>query len=147
MRQEIFRSLTIAYIRNTGPYGATNRVLMDRFKAILRERGLFDHSSVILGIALDDPALVPADRLRYDVGLVIPPHQDTGLARRRIADGPYAVFEVPHTQAGVKCFWQELPVLINGLPADTSRPVIERYAAHMVARHRCEFCVPLTHPL
>lgn len=147
MKQEIFRSLTIAYIRQTGPYGEANRALMERLKRILSEKGLLDRSSVILGVALDDPSLVPAHQLRYDVGLVIQSGQNTGLATRTIADGPYAIFEAPHTRAGVQGLWQRLPALVSALPVDAGRPVIERYAAHMVARHRCELCVPLTRPI
>ena len=102
---------------------------------------------ILMGIALDDPGRIPADRLRYDVGLVLDRHLRTSLNTRTLEGGLYAVFEVPHTQSGILSFWHGLPALAADLPADRDRPVIERYAAPMIARHLCEMCVPITRPL
>ena len=44
---------------------------MENFKEYLREKELLDKSSVILGIALDNPAMTDKNKLRYDVGLIV----------------------------------------------------------------------------
>ena len=120
---------------------------MENFKQTLDREQLLDDQSVIFGIALDDPARVAAEKLRYDLGLVLRRGQSTSLETRTLEDGLYAVFEVPHTQSGILSFWRGLPALAADLPADRDRPVIERYAAPMIARHLCEMCVPLIRPL
>ena len=147
MRQERFEHITLAYQRSVGPYGEQNRRFLEDFKRRLAHEHLLDASSVLLGIALDDPASVPADRLRYDVGLVLGRAQRTSLETRTLDDGLYAVFEIPHTKADILSFWQNLPTLTAELPVDRSRPIIERYAAPMIARHLCEMCVPIIRPL
>lgn len=142
LKIEVFHQVTIAYMRQVGPYGAENKNLMEKMKAYLKEKGRLENS-VILGIPLDDPFLVEPKRLRYDVGLVIKENEETGLPSRAIADGPYAIFEVPHTVFGVTTFWNQFETLTASLPVDPTKPVIERYDAKKVANHRCEFCVPL----
>lgn len=144
MKIETFESVRIAYLRRTGRYGAGNRQLMEELKSRLRAMELFDADTAILGIALDDPARTPADQQRYDVGVVLTGTAvPCGLPVRAIDDGRYAIFEVPHTEAGVSTFWKNLPELTAGLPLDPTRPVIERYAFQKISAHRCEFCVPL----
>ena len=70
MKIEVFHQMTIAYMRQVGPYGAENKNLMEKMKAYLKEKGRLENS-VILGIPLDDPFLVEPKRQRYEVGLVI----------------------------------------------------------------------------
>lgn len=141
---EEWKNVPIAYRRRTGPYGAENKQLMEDFKAYLRARGRLRADSVVLGIALDDPAATPGCAQRYDVGLVVEPGKEpAGLPVRRVDGGRYAVFTVAHTARAVAEFWRELPALTAGLPVDRARPVVERYAAAKVAAHLCEFCVPL----
>lgn len=141
---EEMETVDIAYLRRTGPYGPENRRLMERLKAFLRERGGMGPGTVLLGIALDDPAETPADRCRYDVGIVLRAGERLPLDTRRVRGGRYAVFEIPHTEGAVSRFWGELGRLTAGLPVDRASPVLERYSAEKVALHRCEFCVPLT---
>ena len=147
MKQERFEHITLAYRRSVGPYGEQNRRFLEDFKRELAREQLLGPSSVLLGIALDDPAHVPADSLRYEVGLVLGREQRTSLETRVLENGLYAVFEIPHTKAGVLSFWENLPALTAELPADRSRPIVERYAAPMIARHLCEMCVPIIRPL
>ena len=147
MIQERFENITLAYQRSIGPYGQHNRHFVENFKQTLDREQLLDAQSVIFGIALDDPARVTAEKLRYDLGLVLRRGQSTSLETRTLEDGLYVVFEVPHTEADILSFWKDLPVLTQGLPADWRRPIIERYAAPMIARHLCEMCVPLIRPL
>ena len=144
MTIEVFKGVQIAYLRRTGGYGEGNRQLMERFKRYLRANGLLRADTTILGIALDDPARPPEDRQRYDVGVVLTGAESPwDLPVRGIDDGRYAIFEVPHTEAGVSAFWKNLSELTAGLPLDPTRPVIERYAFQKISAHQCEFCVPL----
>ena len=68
---EEFRNIKIAYLRRTGAYGLENQKLMVNFKRYLKENQLFNNTTVILGIPLDNPANTPSEKLRYDVGIVI----------------------------------------------------------------------------
>ena len=141
---EEFRNIRIAYMRRTGEYGIRNKELMGTFKAYLRERNLLTaEDSTILGIALDNPISVDKNSLRYDVGLVVTGKENIGLDVREIPDGMYAVFEIPHTAEAVSEFWNKLSSLLDKLPIDRSKPVIERYNAAKISNHLCEFCIPL----
>ena len=136
---EEFRNIRIAYMRRTGEYGIKNKELMETFKAHLRERNLLSADSTILGIALDDPESVEKENLRYDVGLVVTGKENIGLDVRKIPDGRYAVFEIPHTAEAVSEFWSNLPFLLGRLPVDRSKPVIERYNAAKILNQKSCF--------
>ena len=102
MTIEKLGDMQIAYMRRTGGYGEGNRQLMEQFKRYLREHALLQEDTTILGIALDDPAQIPEDRQRYDVGMILTGREDPcGLPVRTVAGGRWAVFEVPHTEEGV----------------------------------------------
>lgn len=62
-----------------------------------------------------------------------------------IAGGKYAVFTVKHTAEAVEQAWAEIfPTLSDmGCLPDSSRPILERYAAEKVEQHFCEICVPI----
>ena len=139
MKIETFQGITIAYMRRIGAYGPENRQLMEKLKAFLAQHDLL--KSTILGIPLDDPAITPAEQLRYDVGLIVPANATIPLPTRSIDDGTYAVFEVQHTQQGVSSFWQNIGQLT--LSIDNTKPIIERYSSQKIAEHLCEFCVPI----
>ena len=83
MKIEEFKNITIAYIRRTGNYGFENKIFMENFKEYLREKELLDKSSVILGIALDNPAMTDKINLRYDVGLIVNGNPDIALDIRK----------------------------------------------------------------
>ena len=93
---EEFRNIKIAYVRRTGAYGSENQKLMENFKAYLKENGLLNDAAIILGISLDNPIYTPAEKQRYDIGLIIDEHKVVELDTRKIDDGKYAIFEVPH---------------------------------------------------
>ena len=116
---------------------------MENFKEYLREKKLLDQNSVILGIALDNPAVTDKDKLRYDVGLIINGNPNIALDIRKVPDGIYAVFELPHTEQDVADFWSNMQQLGDSLSVDETKPIIERYSADKVAKHLCEFCIPL----
>ena len=143
MKIEIFKNITIAYMRNVGEYGPENEQLMQDFKDYLKNNHLFNDNITILGIVMDNPAVTPADQLRYDVGLIINQNQDIDLDTRNIDDGNYAVFETVHTKEGVMDFWKNLPQMTEHLLVDYSKPIIERYAMDKVKNQLCEFCIPL----
>lgn len=143
MKIEVFKDITIAYMRNTGGYGENNHKLMEKFKEYLVRNKWWKEQSTILGIALDNPALVPTAELRYDVGLIIKEKEKIALKRRVIDRGVYAIFEVGHTKEDVQSFWENVMELTKGLPVDDNKPIIERYSMEKIQNHLCEFCVPL----
>ncbi|MCI8677109.1 MAG: DNA gyrase inhibitory protein [Lawsonibacter sp.] len=139
MKIETFQGITIAYMRRIGAYGPENRQLMEKLKAFLAQHDLL--KSTILGIPLDDPTITPAEKLRYDIGLIVPANATIPLPTRSIDDGTYAVFEVQHTQQGVSSFWQNIGQLT--LSIDNTKPIIERYSSQKIVEHLCEFCIPI----
>ena len=143
LKIEEFKDVTIAYMRRTGDYGFKNKILMENFKEHLRKENLLNSNSIILGIALDNPADTDRDKLRYDVGLIVSGEPNTALDIRKIPDGMYAVFELPHTEQDVAAFWSNIEHLVGDLTVDKAKPMIERYSADKVAKHLCEFCIPL----
>ena len=143
MKIEEFKNITIAYMRNIGEYGVKNELLMEEFKDYLKNNHLLDADTVLLGIALDDPAATPQEELRYDVGLIIKDDMDISLNKRCIDDGTYAIYETAHTKQAIIAFWRDIAELTEGLAVDYGKPVIERYAADKIADHLCEFCIPL----
>lgn len=96
-----------------------------------------------LTLALDNPAMTDKNKLRYDVGLIVNGNPDIALDIRKIPDGIYAVFELPHTEQDITAFWSNIQKLVGSLSVDETKPVIERYPADKVAKHLCEFCIPL----
>lgn len=100
-------------------------------------------NSVILGITLDNSSTIEANKLRYDVGIIVEDHQKIGLETRKIPDGLYAIFEVSHTEQRVTEFWYHLEQLTANLSVDKTKPVIERYSFDKVKNHLCGFCVPI----
>lgn len=147
MKIELFKDITIAYMRNIGEYGSENEKLMEEFKNYLVNHNLFQEQITILGIALDNPAFTPANEPRYDVGLIIDGNkkgnENVALKTRKIEDGNYAIFEVAHTKQGVLSFWQSIPQLTADVLVDEKKPIIERYATDKIKDHLCEFCIPL----
>ena len=90
-----------------------------------------------------NPAMTDKNKLRYDVGLIVNGNPDIALDIRKIPDGIYAVFELPHTEQDITAFWSNIQKLVGSLSVDETKPVIERYPADKVAKHLCEFCIPL----
>lgn len=143
MKIEQFNNITIAYMRHIGEYGPKNKEFMETFKQFLNDQNLFNDQSVILGIALDNPTTIPANALRYDVGIIIEKDKPDNLNIRKIDDGKYAIFEVTHTAQEVQAFWHNIAHLTANLSIDYDKPIIERYAVEKINQHLCEFCIPL----
>ena len=143
LKIEEFKDITIAYMRRTGNYGSENKILMEKFKTYLKEKNLLNKNSIILGIALDNPTNTNKDKLRYDVGLIVSGEQNIALNMRKIPNGKYAIFEIPHTEQSVTAFWSNIQQSVDDLSIDETKPIIERYSADKVEKHLCEFCIPL----
>ena len=140
---EEFENIKIAYMRRVGEYGKENKKLMEIFKEYLKENRLFDENTVLVGIALDNPAETAATMQRYDVGIIVRDELDYDLLIREIANGEYAIFEVPHTKEDIMHFWKNIQNITANLPVDTSKPIIERYSNYKINSQLCEFCIPL----
>ena len=140
---EEFENVKIAYMRRVGEYGKENKKLMEIFKEYLKENRLFDENTVLVGIALDNPAETAATMQRYDVGIIVRDELDYDLPIREIANGEYAIFEVPHTKEDIMHFWKNIQNITANLPVDTSKPIIERYSNYKINSQLCEFCIPL----
>ncbi|PYG89357.1 DNA gyrase inhibitor GyrI [Ruminiclostridium sufflavum DSM 19573] len=148
MNIEIIPSCSIAYIRQIGAYGAGNIRTMEQLKHWARANNLMNNKTVIFGIAHDNPQTTPPENCRYDACILLADRHfpaDSNVQHCDIAGGKYAVFTVKHTAEAVEQAWVEIfPVLAESCCLlDTTRPILERYAAEKVEKHLCEICVPI----
>lgn len=146
MKLETIPSCRVAYFRRVGPYGDGNGQTMEALKRWALERGLMNECTVILGVAHDDPTVTPPECCRYDTCIIVPgDYPIENCAEGRIAGGSYAVFTLEHTAEALQEAWLGIfPELDrHGLIPDGTRPILERYAAHMINNHLCEICVPV----
>ncbi len=149
IRFETIPSYKIVYIRKYGPYGDGNIQTMENLKNRARCNHLLDDTSVILGIAQDNPQTTKPENCRYDACLVVTDDsgiQDDSFSHGTVAGGRYAVFTIDHTPEAVRMAWMEifLELQRQGHRIDAAKPVMERYAARMLKDHKCEICVPVT---
>jgi DNA gyrase inhibitor GyrI len=141
-------SYRIAYIRQVGPYGPNNVILMERLKKWADLNGLLNEHSIILGITHDNPEFVEPQKCRYDTCLVISEEykiNDDFIMESRLVGGKYAVFKISHTTEAVQDAWNTIfPELSrNCYQIDLTRPILERYKAELIKNHYCEICVPI----
>jgi len=146
---EIIPYYKVAFIRSIGPYGADNVETMEKLKAWAGEKSLLNHDSIILGIARDDPSVTKAEDCRYDSCIVISDEYQVDkeyVHEGEILGGKYVTFEIEHTAEAVQKAWADIfrELSKNLFNMDYSRPVIERYDAKMIAKHKCEICIPIT---
>lgn len=87
-RVRVLDDLDIAFVRHMGPYENVPPDLWRRLSASAR-----DKAPVLLGIAHDAPTITPAEKLRFDAGLVLAPGAPLapGVQRQRLSGGPHAV--------------------------------------------------------
>ena len=150
-RIEVLPSYRIAYMRSLGPYGEANRAVMQRLKKWALTRDLLNESSLILGIARDDPDITPADKCRYDTCLVIPENfrTDGEVGESKLPGGLYGVFPVEHSARAIAKAWEE--IFSAWLPGSgyriDGRPFFERYIGGTVGTSveplSCDICIPL----
>ena len=149
-KEETLSPQTVLYFRRTGPYGPENFPLMQRMKTWLSQNNLMHGDTVILAMALDNPQTTAPELCRYDVCAVtdfVPPaSDDRAPAQRILSGGDYLTFVIQHTPEAVQAAWNAwFPELLRlGYQPDFTRPIIERYAAPLIERQQCEFCVPIS---
>lgn len=136
----------LAFVRVTGPFGQGSAQAMTDVKRWASRRGLLLDDSVLYGIPMDDPSKTLPDECRYDAAIVVGDsfELDNAVGEGALRGGAYAVFDVPHTEEGVRAAWSEIfsEIAIRGLDVDDA-PIIERYTAELLERHACELCVPI----
>ena len=108
---EMISSYKIAYIRKTGPYGSENVQIMEQLKSWAREKNLFNESSIILGIAQDNPKFTEPKDCRYYACLII--SDEFNVANKYInfgktIGGKYCVFKISHTVDAMQKAWMEI---------------------------------------
>lgn len=145
---EMIPSYKIAYIRRTGPYGSENVQIMEQLKNWAREKDLFNESSIILGIAQDNPQFTDPENYRYDTCFVVSDEFEEGdeyINFGKTMGGKYCVFKISHTADAMQKAWLEVftELAKRNYEFDDRRPVMERYAAQMINKHYCEICVPI----
>ncbi|MFW2487807.1 AraC family transcriptional regulator [Clostridium chromiireducens] len=145
---EMISSCEIAYIRRTGPYGPENVQIMEQLKSWAREENLFNESSIILGIAQDNPKITEPKDCRYDTCLVVSDEfkvDNKYINFGKIIGGKYCVFKISHTAEDMQKAWDEIfsELSKRDYESDDRRPIIERYAIQMINKHFCEICVPI----
>ncbi|WP_313579620.1 AraC family transcriptional regulator [Lacrimispora sp.] len=72
LKIEYIAPCPMAYIRHIGPYGPGNTETMERLKHWAKSRDLMNSHSVILGIAQDNPQMIPPEICRYDACILLP---------------------------------------------------------------------------
>ena len=148
MNIETIPPSSIAYIRQTGAYGAENIRTMKQLKHWAKTNNLMNNKTVIFGIAHDNPQTTSPENCRYDACILLEDKSfaaEGNIKHGELSGGKYAVFIVKHTAQAVEQAWGDIfPALSeSGLLFDTTRPILERYAAEKVQRHLCEICVPI----
>jgi AraC family transcriptional regulator len=93
VRVEHLGPTRVAFMRHAGPYPGV-RATWERLFAWAGPRGLIGPKARILGVVHDDPDVTPADKVRYDAGIVVNagfrPEGDVGVQE---LGGEYAVGE------------------------------------------------------
>lgn len=145
---EMIESYKIAYIRRTGSYGSDNAQIMEQLKSWATEKNLFNDSSIILGIAQDNPEFTEPKDCRYDTCLVVSDEfkvDSKYINFGKTMGGKYCVFKIKHTVDAMKKAWMEIfsELSKRNYEFDNRRPIIERYAMQMINNHYCEICVPI----
>ncbi|RPE03343.1 AraC family transcriptional regulator [Paenibacillus polymyxa] len=150
MKAEIEKipSCRIAYMRQIGPYGIANSQLMEKFKCWVKSNNLFNNTSIILGIAQDNPAFVRPENCRYDACLVLPDDYYVNadeVSLSNISGGRHAVFKINHTAEAVQRTWTKIFLELESqrFSLDETRPILERYTVELINNHYCEICVPI----
>ena len=142
-----FAKQKIAYIRAIGAYGSQNKIAMEKLKTWANKNNLFDDTTVIFGIARDNPNTTSSKDCRYDVCLAVSDDFDTSshaeINAGYIDDGKYAVFILPHTVKAISEAWKNIfdEIEKSEYKIDISRPVLERYKQKNIKKHLCEICV------
>ena len=138
----------VAYMSQIGPYGTNNQALMTSLKSWATSNDLFNESTIVLGIAHDNPDITLPENCRYDVCIVIPNEfeiKDGNICETELPGGKYAVFMIHHTAEDIQKAWSGIlsELSSRGYSIDFIKPILERYSLSMVNNHLCEICVPI----
>lgn len=96
----------VAYLRHVGPYGpAVQRFWQEQFYPFLARHGLLGRP--IYGVSHDDPNIAPADKLRYDTGVVVDDsfQAPAGSHIATIAGGRYASLRFKGDSVAIGAAW------------------------------------------
>ncbi|MGX6961118.1 GyrI-like domain-containing protein [Vagococcus xieshaowenii] len=135
------------YKRRIGHYGTENHYLMEDVKQTLIRKHYLDETSVLIGIALDDPIQIEPALLRYDVGVKLSQKDDRlleeGFDKRRISGGKYQVIELAHTEEAITSFWSTVFSGGGTIERDVSRPILEWYSYKDIQNHTMCMYIPI----
>lgn len=112
-----FAPIEVAYARITGGYHNVRDDCWHRFLIWVSAAGL--EGQPLIGVGLDDPAITPDHRCRYDICVVLPPGWSDGgvrVARRKLSGGRYAC-RAFRPDAGLAIGDAWLQMLTQWLPA------------------------------
>ncbi len=90
-----FEELTVAYVRNIGPYKGNAQLFNQLFTKLCSwagARGLINDKSVFLTVYHDDPEITPEAKRRISVSVSVPPDTEVSgeIGRMTIPGGRYA---------------------------------------------------------
>lgn len=123
-------ALRLATIPHTGPYLEIGRAF-ETLYGVVASRGQLAPGMRMVAIYYDDPAQVPAEKLRSRAGLSV--GEDVGLAapleEARIAAGPHAVLihKGPYVGLEAAYNWLYCQWLVNSGREPANAPVFEEY--------------------
>lgn len=102
-----FPETAVAYFRRTGPYGEAAGEQWASLEAWVRTHKL--GSAARFGIGLDNPAVTPPDRCRYDVCVALPPgfRPPPHTPIKKLQGGRYAAlnYDGPPTESAAAWLW------------------------------------------
>ncbi|OZB96157.1 GyrI-like domain-containing protein [Paenibacillus sp. XY044] len=149
IKVEMMPNTRIAFVRQVGPYGPMNIQAMEALKKWAKAKNLLDGSSILLGIAQDNPETTHPENCRYDAGIVISDDYridptDNDIFETELAGGHYVTYEVKHTAEDIQKAWADIfPALYySGYQMD-NKPIFERYIGDMLYNNYCEICIPV----
>jgi AraC family transcriptional regulator len=144
------KAVRVAMRRYTGPFGEPlGRWWRATMTPWLCDQGLIDCPRY--GVALDNPAITPAEECRYDACVELPAGLSVSDATEMtIPGGRYAVTRFKGTGAEIGAAWDGFvrAALERDLEMDSDRPAFEHYprGAPFDARtgvFACELCYPV----
>jgi len=146
---EMMPKTRIAFVRQVGPYGPQNIQAMEALKKWAVEKNLLNGSSILLGIAQDNPETTPPEDCRYDACIVISDDYriedtDHNIYETELDGGHYVTYKVKHTAEDIQKAWADIFPALNssGYQID-NKPIFERYIGDMLFNHYCEICIPV----
>jgi len=86
------KPVRVAFMRHIGPYGEVAKT-WEQFTMFLGKEGLLGSGAEFIGICHDDPAVTPADKIRYDACVTVDGkfRAEGDIGAQMIAGGDYAV--------------------------------------------------------